>query len=42
MLREEKDRMREIYAWVHWFQKLRDKINEGGVTYLAEFAKKVA
>ena len=34
--------MKEIYAWVPWFQELAAKIAEGGETYLAEAAKKVA
>ena len=34
--------MKEIYAWVPWFQELADKIAEGGETYLAEAARKVA
>lgn len=34
--------MKEIYAWVPWFQELAGKIAEGGETYLAEAAKKVA
>ena len=34
--------MKEIYAWVPWFQELADKTAEGGETYLAEAAKKVA
>ncbi len=34
--------MNEIYAWVPWFQELAGKIAEGGETYLAEAAKKVA
>ena len=33
--------MKEIYAWVPWFQELAGKIAEGGETYLAEAAKKV-
>ena len=33
--------MKEIYAWVPWFQELADKIAEGGETYLAEAAKRV-
>ena len=34
--------MKEIYAWVPWFQELAGKIAEGGETYLAEAARKVA
>ena len=34
--------MREIYAWVPWFEELAAKIAEGDETYLAEAAKKVA
>ena len=34
--------MKEIYAWVPWFQELAGKIAEGGETYLAEAAKRVA
>lgn len=34
--------MKEIYAWVPWFQELAGKIEEGGEEYLAEAAKKVA
>lgn len=34
--------MKEIYAWVPWFQELVDKIAEGGETYLAQAAKNVA
>ena len=34
--------MKEIYAWVPWFQELAGKIAEGGETYLAQAARKVA
>ena len=34
--------MKEIYAWVPWFGELAGKIAEGGETYLAEAAKRVA
>ncbi len=34
--------MKEIYEWVPWFKELAGKIAEGGETYLAEAAKKVA
>ena len=34
--------MKETYAWVPWFQELARKIAEGGETYLAEAARKVA
>ncbi len=34
--------MKEIYGWVHWFKELARNIEEGGETYLAEAAKKVA
>ena len=34
--------MKEIYSWVPWFHELVDKIAEGGETYLADAAKKVA
>ena len=39
---EEKERMKEIYGWVPWFGELAGKIAEGGETYLAEAAKRVA
>ena len=34
--------MKEIYGWVPWFGELAGKIAEGGETYLAEAAKRVA
>ena len=34
--------MKEIYAWVPWFRDLARNIDEGGETYLAEAARKVA
>ena len=34
--------MKEIYAWVPWFQELAGKIAEGGETYLAQAARKIA
>jgi len=33
--------MKEIYAWVPWFQELTKKIADGGEEYLAACAKKV-
>ena len=34
--------MKEIYEWVHLFQKLAERIDKGGETLLTEAAKKVA
>ena len=34
--------MKEIYEWVPWFKELADNIAEGGETFLAQAAKKVA
>lgn len=33
--------MKEVYAWVPWFEALGRKIDEGGEAYLVECAKKV-
>ena len=34
--------MKEIFGWVHWFKELARNIEEGGETYLAKAARKVA